>query len=354
MTTNNNFKAGQNITFASIKTATFLNGQTITVASASATQFTASFSHADYAAADSGTVVFLAAVPTPPPTPGPPPTEDCSNSMPALPAVGADGYYPSYTIDVTRKISANIQHLMALLGAAGLKGATEVTSTPAPSAVHALLGFKGARSLAPPPAKSCYKSDALFGGGTVDVAYRPSDISIASAMKTGVGGHEISVAIDKNSYVVDNEGRYYVDFSVPIAIKGLSQVQYQATGNVFSPTNTSSAATWFAVDFFFPASDVKSQTWTRYPHPLAGVAFAKQPLHNILLAGAWGPSFSEVFMGVAWVNQPRVGPGSNSCSATNGSAAPTTNSFGSHFCPQFTIGLNMAVTAISNKLGAPR
>lgn len=52
----NNFQVGQQVTFAGVGTAAFLNGQTLTVATASGSQFTASFSHADYAnAPDTGT-----------------------------------------------------------------------------------------------------------------------------------------------------------------------------------------------------------------------------------------------------------------------------------------------------------
>ena len=45
----NNFKVGETVSFASVSRATFLNGQTVTIATANATQFTASFTHADYA-----------------------------------------------------------------------------------------------------------------------------------------------------------------------------------------------------------------------------------------------------------------------------------------------------------------
>ena len=78
-----------------------------------------------------------------------------------------------------------------------------------------------------------------------------------------------------------------MDFSVPVALKKLSTIQYQATNNSFSPVNTTSLDAFLAVDGYYPRVDVKTQNWTRYPHPLVGVAFAKQPLSKILLAGAW-------------------------------------------------------------------
>lgn len=56
ITVPNRFVKGQNIAIASLVTATFLNSQTLVVLTANATQFTAAFSHGDYAsAADTGT-----------------------------------------------------------------------------------------------------------------------------------------------------------------------------------------------------------------------------------------------------------------------------------------------------------
>lgn len=53
---NNNFIVGAQVTLSGIGTATFLNGQIVVITSASATQFTANFTHADYASTpDTGT-----------------------------------------------------------------------------------------------------------------------------------------------------------------------------------------------------------------------------------------------------------------------------------------------------------
>jgi hypothetical protein len=354
VSTDQTLEVGRSIGFSGVTTAAFLNGQHLKVKSVTATGFTADFTHGDYAAApDNGTVIFNAAGdPTSPPTPGPPPTQTQCDQVPKLPPTGADGYYASYTIDVKRKVSANVQHLFALLGAAGLKNATEISTSGID--VPSLLAKQDViNSLTKVKTTVCRQPDSEFGGGTVDVAYRPSDMSVTSSLKSGVGGHEVVVAIDKNAYVVDNEGRYFVDFSVPVTLKNLSAVEYQSTGSTFFPVNTNSLNAFLAVDGYFPANDVKSQNWTRYPHPLGGVAFAKQPLSRILLAGAWGPSFSELYIGAAWVKQPRVAEGSNSCSG-GGASTTTPNSFGSHYCVQFSIGLNLSVTSIANKLGSPK
>jgi hypothetical protein len=49
ITANNNYQNGQNIYIQNLTSATFLNGQTLTVQTATPLQFTASFTHADYA-----------------------------------------------------------------------------------------------------------------------------------------------------------------------------------------------------------------------------------------------------------------------------------------------------------------
>lgn len=59
ITANNSFAVGNTVSFSGLTTATFLNGQTVTVSSATTTQFTAAFTHADYvSASDTGTAAL--------------------------------------------------------------------------------------------------------------------------------------------------------------------------------------------------------------------------------------------------------------------------------------------------------
>ncbi len=63
----NNFKIGETVSFASVSRATFLNGQTVTIATASAAQFTAAFTNPDYAPlADAGEVFEAYTIPASP------------------------------------------------------------------------------------------------------------------------------------------------------------------------------------------------------------------------------------------------------------------------------------------------
>jgi hypothetical protein len=73
-TNTNLLSPGQQEQFSGLATATFLNGQTVTIATVTPTQFTAALTHADYAsAADTGTAtttdsydVIIGGTPTPP------------------------------------------------------------------------------------------------------------------------------------------------------------------------------------------------------------------------------------------------------------------------------------------------
>lgn len=63
----NNFKPGQSVAITSLVSATFLNLQTLTVVSSSGSQFTAAFTHANYAShADTGIATMTLSIPTTP------------------------------------------------------------------------------------------------------------------------------------------------------------------------------------------------------------------------------------------------------------------------------------------------
>lgn len=345
--------------------------------------------------ASDGPQAQAAVVPTPFPNPNQsvvacsPPTAKIDLTQ----AAGGDSYLTNYQLTVTKKVSANIQQLLALLGAGGLTiTGTSNPSTAAgiPSAsvgtTHSLLLAVTAKNARPTANKQLTQfeilsngrltesttgvitatvapvgnsnptcMDAVYGGGTFDVAYRPSDISIAGSLIKGTLPNQVVVPINSTPYVVDNEGQYYVDFSIPITLKHLNEVQYQTTGtSTFSPVNVDSTNAFYGVDIYPVKVDVKNNVWPKWPSLVMGIGFAKQPLHNLLVGGSWGPLFSQVYMGAAFIDQPRVASNSNSCSASAGSSQTTSAPFGYHYCPQFSIGLNLTVTGFASKLGAPK
>jgi hypothetical protein len=116
---------------------------------------------------------------------------------------------------VKQKISANVQHLFGLLAAGGLTNATQVDASTltlqAPNAFNEikytylakLIGAKPVTTAGAPV--DCFAPDAVFGGGTFDVAYRPSDITAQGQMIKGIGQAEVTASIG-SPYTVDNEG----------------------------------------------------------------------------------------------------------------------------------------------------
>jgi len=59
VTANNTFQVGETVALAGLTTATFLNAQSVTILTATTLQFTANFTHADYASApDTGTATI--------------------------------------------------------------------------------------------------------------------------------------------------------------------------------------------------------------------------------------------------------------------------------------------------------
>jgi hypothetical protein len=259
-------------------------------------------------------------------------------------------YVPNYTVTESKKLSANLEHLLALAGA--YAGGSTGGSKPVPHAPDKLDSiFRTERA----------KYDSEFGGGLIYMKYRPSDLTFHRvAVTTAVGPLRNLAApgptqnIDLGSdQVFDNEGKYFFDFSIAIPVKKITQVQFNNTTATATPVSVDGTNVFMVGNLYLPPNDVKTNNWVWIPHALGGVAFAKQPMHKLLLAAGWGPKFSEVYLGALWVKQARTAVGSNSCN-TPAVGSTVDGSAGYHFCPQFTIGINLPITAISTKLGAPK
>jgi hypothetical protein len=229
---------------------------------------------------------------------------------------------PSYTISVTKKTPANLAHLFAAAQAAGL-------NTSSVSAVKEM-----ARAAATPM--------NYWGGGYVALKYKTSTVSLTSNM-----GNGSNKPTQLGQVTYDNEGKLYWDISFGVPIRKLSQVQVNSVAGTLAPVSVDKQNVFVIADGYLPGLDPAKNSIAHWPHPIAGVALASQPLHKILVGGAWGPSFSEVYLGALFVKQP-IFPNSNSCSSIpNTSPGPPT---GYHFCKQFSIGLNLQVSSIADKL----
>lgn len=240
-------------------------------------------------------------------------------------------YTPDYDITITKKTPANVAHLYALLQA--YTGGLSATQGQA-------AANKALEENAPPP------PDAVWGGGLLNLQYRPSDILIKSTFKLSSGDSDQKLADD---ITFDNEGPYWWDVGFAVPVKKISELKLDSTSGTATPANVNGQNVFSVFDFYVRPVDVKGSGFMAYPHPIAGVAFAKQPLHKILLGGAWGPKASEIYAGALFVKQPDIS-GSNSCSNPSG----TSFTGGGHWCTQFSVGINLSVSAIASKLGAPK
>jgi len=239
-------------------------------------------------------------------------------------------YVPTYDLTVTKKIPANVAHLYSLLAA--YTGGVTANS---PAASRGLFNAE----LLPTPY-------SLWGGGILNLQYRPSDILIKSTFSLQDDGSDQKLADD---ITFDNEGPYWWDVGFAVPVKKISELKLDTTSGTATPAKVSGENVFSVFDFYLKPVDVKGSGFMAYPHPIAGVAFAKQPLHKILVGGAWGPKASEIYVGAMFVKQPNLS-GSNSCSNPSG----TSFIGGGHWCTQFSVGINLSVSAIASKLGAPK
>ncbi len=241
------------------------------------------------------------------------------------PPVFVPTYIPDYDFTIMKKTPANVAHLYALLQAyAGGANAPNVS-------------VKGAEATKP---------DAVWGGGILNLQYRPSDILIKSTFKAKIDDPDQKLADD---ITFDNEGSYYWDVGFAIPVRKISELKLDTTSGTATPAKVNSENVFAVLDGYFRPVDVKGSAFNAIPHPIAGVAFAKRPLSKILIGGAWGPKASELYMGAMFVKQPTLS-GNTSCSNPSG----TSLTGKSHYCAQFTIGINLSVSAIASKLGAPK
>jgi hypothetical protein len=233
---------------------------------------------------------------------------------------------PDYDFTITKKTPANVAHLYALLSA--------------------YTGGASAGAAKPAAATRPLPPDAIWGGGILDLQYRPSDILIKSTYRLSSDDSDAKLADD---ITFDNEGPYWWDVGFAVPVKKITELKLDTTSGTATPAKVNSENVFSVLDLYFRPVDVKESGFTAIPHPIAGVAFAKQPLHKILVGLAWGPKASEFYAGAMFVKQPNLN-GNNSCSTLTG----TTFTGGGHFCTQFTVGINLSVSAIASKLGAPK
>jgi len=199
--------------------------------------------------------------------------------------------------------------------------------------------------------KSNQKSSRDFWGAkSIPVDYRPSDItvtptitfsndSLCSALKP-------SVAKGLKSEKFDNEGKYFLDFSIGVPLRKVSELSLSETGNTVTAKKVDTTRAFALLNLFYPAVDIKSRNFGLIPHLVTGVGIGSKPFQNIFLGAGWGPYFANFYAGILWKTQ-RLPDGTkcgvNSASSSNGQSNNKT-------CAQFTFGLNLPVGGVIESL----
>lgn len=241
-------------------------------------------------------------------------------------------YTAVYEVQTTKKTPAYLDHLVQLAGLFGI-------TTPS------LGGGGGAVT--------------VFNAREFDIPYVPSDITFtpqltvvtppptpggANPVSFGTVGTAISGPVAET---FDNEGKYWLDFSVAVPITKISQLQYTDANGTIVPAMVDKRNIFGLVNLYFKPIDVKGTGFSKWPHLVAGVAIDSTPLKNILVGVGYGPALANFYAG-ALLNTDRA-PSGLACGATP-SAGQAQGPLPHRTCAQFSFGLNLGVGAVVNAL----
>ncbi|WP_433971869.1 hypothetical protein [Tunturiibacter lichenicola] len=189
----------------------------------------------------------------------------------------------------------------------------------------------------------------LWGGGVIDVGYKTSDIKVDSFLETpSTTGASTAVSTKLSpTYSLINEPKEYWDVSVAVPVHSVSSLQYTSSNNTVVPTQISKQNVFAALDLYFPPIDLAGSNYSLIPHPIVGVSMASQPLHSILVGGAIGFSFAEVYVANDFVKQQLLNGVTSGGAATPAQLAAASKY---SFTSQFTIGINLPIKAAVSAL----
>jgi len=226
-------------------------------------------------------------------------------------------YKTRYEFTITKKLPANVQNVFLLLQLAS--------------------GGAVAHVMTPPN---------FWGGRRVEIGLRPSDITIDPRIVTDQSpsnrGDEIATAQTFN-----NEGKYWWDVSVGVPVKKISELQVDSTNNTVTPTKIATTNAFALLNFYLPPADLAATQYSLIPHPIAGVALSGQPLHKILVGGAIGLHYAQLYAGALFVKQQHLNGLQTGSSATPDQVAAASRF---RYDAQFTVGINLPLRAAIDAL----
>lgn len=229
------------------------------------------------------------------------------------------GHSMRYTLDAKSKIPAYLDHFVGLLQLFGMG-----TSA----------GGKGAAGI----------DKGFWDATSFDTFYVPSDITFTPEIVPDDG----STTVTLTGKTFDNEGRYHTDFSVGVPIRKINELSFVSSSNTIVPAKVQKQDLFAFFNYYPKAFDIKTSAWDKYPHLLGGVALASQPLKKVIVGAGYGPIYVHFYAGLL-IHTYQLPKGS-SCGSTPTSSQLTGATLTNHTCPEFSVGLNVAVGAIADAL----
>lgn len=227
------------------------------------------------------------------------------------------GHTMRYTMDSKSKLPAYLDHFVGLLQLFGMGTAA---------------GGAG-RSV----------ERGFWDSTSFDTFYVPSDLTFTPEIIPDTGNTTTLTA-----KTFDNEGRYHTDFSIGVPIRKISEFSYVSSSGTIVPAKVQKQDLLAFFNYYPKAFDIKSSAWDKYPHVLGGVALASQPLKKVIVGMGYGPIYAHFYAGLL-IHTYQLPKGS-SCGSTPTSAQLAGVALTNHTCPEFSVGLNVAVGAIADAL----
>jgi hypothetical protein len=228
-------------------------------------------------------------------------------------------YTPLYKFEVEQRTPAYISNL---LGVAGL--------------AQGIGGGAGLKAVNSPP-------ETWYGVTTLKFQYRVADITATPKLTRG----NTTVEDMGTAQKFDNEGKYFIDFSVGVPVRKISELEFSSTNNTVTANEIDKTKLFAFVNLYPIPVDIRSSSPHLIPHFVGGVALEKQPLHKIFVGAGFGPLVANFYIGALFVKQQKLetlNPGDPASQAQVG--ADTRR----RFKPQVAFGLNLPVGVIVEKL----
>lgn len=171
----------------------------------------------------------------------------------------------------------------------------------------------------------------VWGGSPMQIDAATADVTIHPKL---VAGKETASLGEPQTF--DNEGRHWWDVSFGVPMRSIKELQLDTAAGTAAPKEIEKQRLFALLNVYLRPIDLKAGGLMRIPHLVVGAAFAKKPLDRILVAAGWGPVFANVYAGVLFVRDPKA-------------LEPDRG-----YEPQFSVGVNLPVRAIAEKLKKPK